>query len=92
LNDRPKPSVPAVLGPVVPLTSVAPGDGCYVVATVEGDDPLAQRLASAGFWPGAIVQCIARAPFGGPLLFRVHGYRLALRRDEAARVFAGVTA
>ncbi|HIE71160.1 MAG TPA: ferrous iron transport protein A, partial [Planctomycetes bacterium] len=24
--------------------------------------------------------------FGGPMLFRIHGYRLALRRSEAARV------
>ena len=42
--------------------------------------------ASAGLWPGAVVQRITNAPFGDPMLFRVQGYRLALRRSEAARV------
>jgi ferrous iron transport protein A len=57
-----------------------------VVRAVAGDDALARRLAAAGLWPGVRVEQIGRAPFGDPLLFRVHGYRLALRRSEAARV------
>ena len=43
---------------------------------------LVDRLQAAGLWPGAEVQCLARAPF----LFRLHGYRLALRRVEARAV------
>lgn len=57
-----------------------------IVIDVEGDDLLAQRLVACGFWPGAQVECIGKAPFGDPLLFRLHGYRLALRTREAARV------
>jgi len=34
------------------------------------------------------VQLLTTALGGDPLLFRVQGYRLALRRDEAARVLA----
>lgn len=58
------------------------------VAVVEviGDDALAHRLTACGLWPGARVEWIGRAPFGDPLLFRLHGYRLALRRSEAERV------
>lgn len=56
------------------------------VLAVDGDDLLAARLASAGVWPGVVIERLAAAPFGGPLLFRVQGYRLALRRAEAARV------
>ncbi len=56
------------------------------IVAVDGDDPLSERLAAAGLWPGVVVERLASAPFGGPLLFRVQGYRLALRRSEAARV------
>ena len=57
-----------------------------MIVGIDGDDALAQRLASSGLWHGATIERLARAPFGDPLLFRVHGYRLALRRSEAARV------
>ncbi|MFK7742965.1 MAG: ferrous iron transport protein A, partial [Planctomycetota bacterium] len=57
-----------------------------VIGDVCGDDALAQRLRSVGLWPGVVVERLASAPFGGPLLFRLHGYRLALRREEAQRV------
>ena len=56
------------------------------VVAVDGDDDLARRLVSVGLWPGVLVERIATAPFGDPMLFRLHGYRLALRRAEAARV------
>lgn len=56
------------------------------VVAVLGDDPLARRLAAAGIWPGVAVELLCAAPFGDPLLFRLHGYRLALRRAEAERV------
>ena len=56
------------------------------VVEVTGGDGLAHRLAACGLWPGAKIEWIGRAPFGDPLLFRLHGYRLALRRSEAERV------
>jgi len=56
------------------------------VLSVLGDDALARRLGDMGLLPGTTVELLARAPLGDPLLFRLRGYRLALRRDEAARV------
>jgi Fe2+ transport system protein FeoA len=67
------------------LIAAQPGHR-YVVAAVHGGDALAERLQASGMWAGAPVELLAQAPFGGPLLFRVHGYRLALRRAEARRV------
>ncbi|MBX3461737.1 MAG: ferrous iron transport protein A [Planctomycetes bacterium] len=67
------------------MASAAAGD-LYEVLGVDGDDPLARRLQAAGVWPGAAIELLTRAPFGDPLLFRLHGYRLALRRSEALRV------
>jgi ferrous iron transport protein A len=58
----------------------------YRVVEVTGDDALAQRLAAFGLWAGAMIERLGQAPFGDPLLFRLHGYRLALRANEAARV------
>jgi Fe2+ transport system protein FeoA len=57
-----------------------------VVVRVDGADDLARRLEDQGLWPGALVMRLQAAPFGDPILFALHGYRLALRKDEAARV------
>jgi ferrous iron transport protein A len=56
------------------------------VLAVDGDDALARRLGDLGLWPGTEVEVLTRAPFGDPILFRLRGYRLALRREEARRV------
>ena len=56
------------------------------VVAVDGQDVLARRLQEHGLWPGAVVELLTTAPGGDPLLFAVHGCRLALRRDEAERV------
>ncbi|MBM4062416.1 MAG: ferrous iron transport protein A [Planctomycetes bacterium] len=71
------------------LDEAAPGQW-LAVDEVVGEDALAQRLRACGLWPGALVEHVGRAPFGDPLLFKLHGFRLALRRSEAARVRARV--
>lgn len=67
------------------LACAARGQPVQVVA-VDGDDVLARRLADHGLWLGTTVEKLTTAPLGDPMLFRLRGYRLALRRDEAARV------
>lgn len=56
------------------------------VADVAGDDDVALRLLEMGLTPGTAVRLVGRAPLGDPLEFEVRGYRLSLRRAEAARV------
>lgn len=56
------------------------------VANVAGDDDVALRLLEMGLTPGTAVRLVGRAPLGDPLEFEVRGYRLSLRRAEAARV------
>lgn len=53
---------------------------------VRGDDALARRLVDHGLWRGTLVELLTSAPLGDPMLFSLRGYRLALRREEAARV------
>ena len=57
-----------------------------VIAGVSGDDALAARLMEMGLIPGEPIAFLAAAPLGDPLEFTVCGYRLSLRRAEAARV------
>jgi ferrous iron transport protein A len=56
------------------------------VAAVVGADAISVRLMEMGLTPGVAVAFIGSAPLGDPLEFHVRGYRLSLRRSEAARV------
>lgn len=67
------------------LDAVAAGDTARVL-DVEGDDAMAIRLLEMGLTPGVTVRMLGRAPFGDPLELELRGYRLSIRRAEAARV------
>ena len=56
------------------------------VARIDGIDDIAMRLMEMGLTPGVAVQVISTAPLGDPIEVEVRGYRLSLRRSEAARV------
>jgi ferrous iron transport protein A len=56
------------------------------VARIEGADDISQRLLEMGLTPGTHVRLLGFAPLGDPLELELRGYRLSLRRSEAARV------
>ncbi len=56
------------------------------VAYVSGDDPTTLRLLEMGLTPGVYVRVVGTAPLGGPLELELRGYRLSIRRHDAARV------
>lgn len=56
------------------------------VADVSGADAVALRLLEMGLTPGVQVRVVSTAPLGGPLELELRGYRLSIRRHEAARV------
>ena len=68
------------------LDSLPAGERCHVtrvsLAGVLGD-----RLVELGFTPGAPVQLLRRAPFGGPLQVQVRDFVLSLRRADAQLIF-----
>ncbi len=66
----------------VSLDSVRPGTTVRVLA-VDAGSTVGRRLRRMGFWPGAPVRVLRRAPLGDPIEYYVHGFRLALRRAEA---------
>lgn len=59
------------------------------VLDVAGSDPTSIRLLEMGLTPGVQVRLVGRAPLGDPLEFELRGYRLSIRRQEAARVTVG---
>ncbi len=56
------------------------------VSLVSGSDDLSMRLLEMGLTPGVEVAVVGMAPLGDPLELELRGYRLSVRRSEAARV------
>lgn len=56
------------------------------VQVVHGSAVLRKRLLDMGLVPGAEISVVRVAPLGDPVEYMVKGYRLSLRRSEAAHV------
>ena len=69
----------------VPLSALAKGENGRVVA-VDSRGEVGQRILEMGVTPGVTIRLVAAAPLGDPLAFEVRGYRLSLRKAEAALV------
>lgn len=50
------------------------------------DESLSLKLLEMGCLPGAEVQMSGKAPMGDPICLNVAGYRLAIRKSEAATI------
>lgn len=67
------------------LADLAKGQAGVVVAVRDDGDPaVARRLVDLGFAPGTEVRMLRRAPLQDPVVFRVAGYDIALRRVQAS--------
>ena len=67
------------------LAQLKPGQSARV-ADVTGEASLQQRILEMGILPGVEVRLIRVAPLGDPMEFELIGYRLSLRKSEAACV------
>jgi ferrous iron transport protein A len=67
------------------LNELAVG-GSGRVVSVAGEPDVRRRLLEMGFCNGANVEVIRRAPMGDPIEFRLRGYHLSLRSDQASHV------
>jgi ferrous iron transport protein A len=80
----PSPS-PSPRGAAVSLASLGPG-ACGLIESVDASSAVGRRLADLGFLPQTRVRVLRRAPLGDPSVYELRGYRLCMRRAEAARV------
>jgi len=61
--------------------------GCRgAVVAVGGEPDVRRRLMEMGFCNGTTVEVIRRAPLGDPIEFRLRGYHLSLRGEQARHV------
>ena len=73
---------------VFSLADLGPGESAAVREVATGD-AIGRRLMDLGLLPGTAVRAIRRSPLGDPTVYELRGYRLCLRRVDAARVRVG---
>ncbi|HVJ50411.1 FeoA family protein [Desulfitobacterium sp.] len=70
------------------LNLLQPGEKAYI-QTVMDKGALRRRMMDMGLVPGAEVEVIRLAPWGGPMQIRVKRYYLAMRLSECAKILVG---
>lgn len=67
------------------LSELRPGDK-GVVVKVLGHGGFRKRIVEMGFIRGNMVEVLLRAPLGDPVKYRLLGYEISLRLDEASMI------
>lgn len=85
-HGHPIPSAAGVVAQVAvrPLVGLAEGAHAVVARVDDRDDALLRYLADRGLTPGAQIEVLEIAPFGGPLELRVDGERIVTVPPVAA--------
>lgn len=69
------------------LAELTAGCRARVVAVEDtGSGQVARRLAELGFTPGTVVDVVRWAPLRDPVVYRLKGYEICLRRAQAALI------
>ena len=71
------------------LCALRPGKAARV-ARLESAPGMRRRVLDLGFTEGTKVRCLFDAPGGDPTAYWVRGAIIALRREDAARIVAGL--
>lgn len=66
------------------FNNLQPGDKARVIAYSQGDSVYNRQLMSLGLVPGTVFEVKKIAPLGDPIEIAFRGFRLAVRKDEAA--------
>ena len=69
----------------IQLNDLAIG-GSGRVVNVSCEQELKRRLLEMGFCNGARVEAVRKAPLGDPVEYRLRGYHLSLRSDQARHI------
>lgn len=80
--DTPPPDGHQVTLPDVPIGARA------LIDDIDDTTPdhVAQRLRHLGFRAGNVVETVRVAPLGDPTVYRILGYEMCLRRQEAGHI------
>lgn len=69
----------------LPLHLLPPGS-CATIVRIGGAAALRRRCMEMGIVRGELIRTERIAPLGDPIAYRVKGYTLSLRREDAARI------
>ena len=64
------------------LAALEPGATAKVIQ-VKGRGSARKRILDMGMVPGTLIEVIRKAPLGDPIEFKVKGYHISLRKDDA---------
>ncbi|WP_319538205.1 FeoA family protein [uncultured Methanospirillum sp.] len=67
------------------VENIAPGTSA-VITGIAGDPMIKRRLMEMGVIPGSTLKLIRWAPLGDPAECQIRGYKLSIRRSEAAMI------
>ena len=71
--------------PEIPLSNLNIGERARIVS-IEGSGAARRRMMDMGLVPGSTIETIRKAPMGDPIEFKIRGYMISLRKDEADRI------
>lgn len=57
-----------------------------IIVSVGATGALRRRFAEMGLVRGETIRTVKVAPLGDPVMYSIKGYRLAMRREEAAQI------
>ena len=67
------------------LDELSPGQQA-TVKRVAGNGPVRRRILEMGVTNGARIEMVKRSPLGDPIEYKVRGFNLALRLEEARTI------
>jgi len=70
---------------ITTLDQVLPPGRCRVVS-VSATGSFRRRLLALGFIPGTPIESVRVAPLGDPVEYRIKGYYISLRKEDARSV------
>lgn len=71
--------------PTLPLTNIPVHSSC-VVYQLTGDKAVRKRLMDMGLTRNTLIQIYHVAPLGDPIELQVRGYKLSIRKRDAANI------
>ena len=69
----------------IPLSNLNVGDKARIVS-IGGSGATRRRIMDMGLVPGSGIETIRRAPMGDPIEFKIRGYMISLRKEEAEKI------
>ncbi|HII98977.1 MAG TPA: ferrous iron transport protein A [Methanoregula sp.] len=67
---------------VTTLDCITPPASCRVVG-ISAPAIVRKRLLALGFVPGSAIEAVRAAPLGDPVEYRIRGYCISLRKEDA---------